>query len=152
MPGQGYDSTWKITDQLIFSVGIFQKCSLSVRQVKVSPHLSVCRGFSGTESFLLGFQTSSRFRPHSPPVTETSVGLTAPRTLKDTPTLLTARRVPWLLQLMVQMGPPYASTLYRGLSFSRSYSVISPFRPALNRRPPTQHRASTALPLRPGIT
>lgn len=48
--------------------------------------------------------------------------------------LLTASDVPWLLLLMVQIGPPYAATVYLGLRFSRSYSVISPFRPAVNRR------------------
>lgn len=64
----------------------------------------------------------------------------------------TASMVPCRLQPMVHTGPPNVSTLDLGFRFSRSYSVISPFKPAAKSRWWSQHSVSAALLSLPGIT
>lgn len=86
------------------------------------------------------------------------LGVAAPPPLR-TPSLLlspslplTASRVPSLLAAMLQMGPPKPSTARAGRSRSRSYSVMSPLRPApKSRSPAAQHSASTERVWCPGM-
>lgn len=66
---------------------------------------------------------------------------------------LTASCVPLLLAAMLQMGPPQPSTERATHSRARSYSVMSPLRPApKSRSPAAQHSASTDRVSCPGIT
>lgn len=66
---------------------------------------------------------------------------------------LTASCVPLLLAAMLQMGPPQPSMERATHSRARSYSVMSPLRPApKSRSPAAQHSASTDRVSCPGIT
>ena len=123
-----------------------------------STYFSVCRSYFETEYCLPQVQRFSLSHPHNRPKKGSNdnmrlSSLSMAKTREhQTVTRLTASCVPWLLLLIVQTGPPYASTVYFDLRFSRSYSTISPLRPVLNRRCPAQQSASTVLPSFPGIT